>query len=150
METAHRRLKDSPWIDVICVHTLRRGGDYFHRCRPRRLLQISLKKGCSPQARKKCCGLKDLKQPFQASRPRDSRQCYQSARLWPCCTMAAHQKPLPSATGGLAFSRLPSDEIKKISVKQIHVTPALDSMFGPIPGGVHDLALGAISALDAK
>jgi hypothetical protein len=64
--------------------------------------------------------------------------------------MAAYQKPLPSATGGLAFSRLPSDEIKKISVKQIHVTPALDSMFGPIPGGVHDLALGAISALDAK
>ncbi|KAK5464617.1 hypothetical protein LTS15_001179 [Exophiala xenobiotica] len=64
--------------------------------------------------------------------------------------MAAYQKPLPSATGGLAFSRLPSDEIRKISVKQIHVAPALDSMFGPIPGGVHDLALGAISALDAN
>ncbi|KIX03445.1 uncharacterized protein Z518_06997 [Rhinocladiella mackenziei CBS 650.93] len=64
--------------------------------------------------------------------------------------MAGCTKPLPSATGGLAFSRLPSDEIRKISVKQIHVTPALDSMFGPIPGGVHDLALGAIQVLDAN
>lgn len=64
--------------------------------------------------------------------------------------MAGTTKPLPSATGGLAFSRLPSDEIRKISVKQIHVTPALDSMFGPIPGGVHDLALGALQALDLK
>lgn len=64
--------------------------------------------------------------------------------------MAGYPKPLPSATAGLAFSRLPSEEIRKISVKQIHVAPALDSMFGPIPGGLHDLALGAISALDAK
>lgn len=64
--------------------------------------------------------------------------------------MAGNVKPLSAATGGLAFSRLPSDEIRKISVKQIHITPALDSMFGPIPGGVHDLALGAIQALDAK
>ncbi|KIW10643.1 hypothetical protein PV08_11607 [Exophiala spinifera] len=64
--------------------------------------------------------------------------------------MAGYPKPLPSATAGLAFSRLPSEEIRKISVKQIHVSPALDSMFGPVPGGVHDLALGAISALDAN
>ncbi|KIW46638.1 uncharacterized protein PV06_02298 [Exophiala oligosperma] len=64
--------------------------------------------------------------------------------------MAGYPKPLPSATAGLAFSRLPSEEIRKISVKQIHVSPALDSMFGPIPGGLHDLALGAISALDAN
>jgi len=64
--------------------------------------------------------------------------------------MAAYTKPLSSATGGLAFSRLSSDEIRKLSVKQIHVTPALDSMLGPVPGGVHDLALGAIKALEAK
>ncbi|EXJ86793.1 DNA-directed RNA polymerase I subunit RPA1 [Capronia epimyces CBS 606.96] len=64
--------------------------------------------------------------------------------------MAGYNKPLSSATSGLAFSRLPADEIRRISVKQIHVTPALDSMFGPIPGGVHDLALGAIQALDAN
>ncbi|KIV80650.1 hypothetical protein PV11_08136 [Exophiala sideris] len=64
--------------------------------------------------------------------------------------MAAYPKPLPSATGGLSFSRFPSDEIRKISVKTIHVTPTLDSMFNPVPGGVHDLALGAIQALDAN
>ncbi len=64
--------------------------------------------------------------------------------------MAGHTKPVPSATGGLAFSRLEADEIRKISVKRIHVSPALDSMLGPIPGGLHDPALGAIQALDAK
>ncbi|KIW66117.1 hypothetical protein PV04_08321 [Phialophora macrospora] len=64
--------------------------------------------------------------------------------------MAGYVKPIASATGGLAFSRLQSDEIRKISVKRIHVTPALDSMFGPIPGGLHDPALGAIQALDAN
>ena len=64
--------------------------------------------------------------------------------------MAGYVKPIASATGGLAFSRLPSDEIRKISVKRIQVTPALDSMLGPIPGGLHDPALGAIQALDAK
>ncbi|EHY53700.1 hypothetical protein HRR83_003914 [Exophiala dermatitidis] len=64
--------------------------------------------------------------------------------------MAGNNKPLSAATGGLAFSRLASDEIRRISVKQIYATPSLDSMFGPIPGGVHDLALGAIQALDAN
>ncbi|EXJ53462.1 uncharacterized protein A1O5_13330 [Cladophialophora psammophila CBS 110553] len=64
--------------------------------------------------------------------------------------MAGYVKPIPAATGGLAFSRLQSDDIRKISVKRIHVTPALDSMFGPVPGGLHDLALGAIQALDAN
>ncbi|OAP56480.1 hypothetical protein AYL99_09659 [Fonsecaea erecta] len=64
--------------------------------------------------------------------------------------MAGYVKPIPAATGGLAFSRLQSDEIRKISVKRIHVTPALDSMFGPIPGGLHDPALGAIQALDTN
>ncbi len=64
--------------------------------------------------------------------------------------MAGHVKPIPSATGGLAFSRLQSDEIRTISVKRIHVSPALDSMLGAIPGGLHDPALGAIQTLDAK
>lgn len=64
--------------------------------------------------------------------------------------MAGYTKPIASATGGLAFSRLQSDEIRRISVKKVHVSPALDSLFGPVPGGVHDPALGAIGALDAK
>jgi DNA-directed RNA polymerase I subunit RPA1 len=64
--------------------------------------------------------------------------------------MAGYTKPTASATGGLAFSRLDSDEIRRISVKRVHVTPSLDSLFGPVPGGVHDPALGAIGALDAK
>jgi len=64
--------------------------------------------------------------------------------------MASYTKPIASATGGLAFSRLQSDEIRRISAKRVHVTPALDSLFGPVPGGVHDPALGAIGALDIK
>ncbi|KAJ9659303.1 hypothetical protein H2198_003179 [Neophaeococcomyces mojaviensis] len=62
----------------------------------------------------------------------------------------AYQTPIPSATGGIEFGRLSSEDVKKLSVKRIHVTPTLDSMFGPMPGGVHDLALGAINVLDAN
>lgn len=56
--------------------------------------------------------------------------------------------PLPSATAGIEFGRLTSDDVRKLSVKRIHVTPTLDTMFGPMPGGVHDPALGAINVLD--
>lgn len=62
----------------------------------------------------------------------------------------AYAPPVPSATSGIDFGRLTSEDIKKLSVKRIHVTPTLDSMFGPMPGGVHDLALGAITTLDAS
>ncbi|KIV94969.1 hypothetical protein PV10_02682 [Exophiala mesophila] len=64
--------------------------------------------------------------------------------------MAGYTKPVASATGGLSFSRLQSHEIRRISVKQIHQSPALDSLFEPVPGGLHDPALGAIAALDAN
>lgn len=64
--------------------------------------------------------------------------------------MAGYIDPIASGTGGLEFSRLKSEDIKRISVKKINVTPALDSMFGPMPGGLHDSALGAIATLDTK
>lgn len=64
--------------------------------------------------------------------------------------MAGLANPIASATGGLEFSRLTSEEVRKISAKRIHVTPALDTMLGPIPGGLYDPALGAIQALDIK
>jgi DNA-directed RNA polymerase I subunit RPA1 len=62
--------------------------------------------------------------------------------------MAGYLNPIASGTGGIAFSRLPADEIKRISVKRIHVTPTLDSLLNPVPGGLYDPALGAIKALD--
>ena len=62
----------------------------------------------------------------------------------------AFANPVSSAMSGIEFGRLTSDDIKKLSVKRIHVTPTLDSMFWPMPAGVHDLALGAINVLDAS
>ena len=62
--------------------------------------------------------------------------------------MAGYISPLASATGGLEFSRLPPEEIRKISVIRINATPTLDSMHGPVPGGLHDPAMGAIQSLD--
>lgn len=56
--------------------------------------------------------------------------------------------PISAATGGIEFGRLTSEDVRKLSVKRIHVTPTLDSMLGPVPGGVHDPALGAIHVLD--
>jgi DNA-directed RNA polymerase I subunit RPA1 len=60
----------------------------------------------------------------------------------------AYTAPLGSSTGGIDFSRLSHGDIRKISVKRIHATPALDSMHQPVPGGLYDPALGAIRHLD--
>ncbi|RMZ77869.1 hypothetical protein DV738_g4098, partial [Chaetothyriales sp. CBS 135597] len=49
---------------------------------------------------------------------------------------------------GVDFGRLSAEEIRRISVKRINVTPALDSMLGPVPGGLYDPAMGALAALD--
>jgi len=64
--------------------------------------------------------------------------------------MAGYTNPLAAATGGIEFSRLSGEDIKKISVKRIRHKDPLDSLLNPIPGGLHDPALGAIQALDVK
>lgn len=64
--------------------------------------------------------------------------------------MAGYINPIASGMGGLEFAPLLSDDIKKISVKKIYATPALDSMLGPVLGGLHDPALGAILQLDTE
>lgn len=102
-----------------------------------------------PRLKKSCPS-----QKLPASRVPSTSSCLTSTPL--VCSeddldnMAGVMNPIASGTGGLEFSRLQSDEIRRISVKRIHVTPALDSMLGPSPGGLHDPALGAIGALDAK
>ena len=62
--------------------------------------------------------------------------------------MTSFSHPLASSVGDVEFSRLSAEEIKKISVKKIHVSPTFDSMGGPMPGGLYDPALGAV--LDKK
>lgn len=44
----------------------------------------------------------------------------------------------------VSFLRLPADEIKRISVKKIHVTPTFDRFQQPTEAGLHDAALGPI------
>jgi DNA-directed RNA polymerase I subunit RPA1 len=58
--------------------------------------------------------------------------------------MANSTNPTASFIGDVEFSRLSAEEIKKISVKRIHVTPTFDQFQQPTPGGLHDPALGAI------
>jgi DNA-directed RNA polymerase I subunit RPA1 len=62
--------------------------------------------------------------------------------------MSKFPNPLASSLGDVEFSRLSADEIKRVSVKRIHVTPTFDSLGGPAPGGLYDPALGAVRALD--
>ena len=62
--------------------------------------------------------------------------------------MAGYISPLASSAGGLEFCRLPAEEVRKISAVRVNATPTLDSMHGPLPGGLHDPAMGAIQALD--
>jgi DNA-directed RNA polymerase I subunit RPA1 len=58
--------------------------------------------------------------------------------------MANPTNPTASFIGGIEFTRLSAEEIQKISVKRIHVTPTFDQFQQPTPGGLHDPALGAI------
>lgn len=58
--------------------------------------------------------------------------------------MAIFTSPTASFIGDVEFSRLSAEEIKKISVKRIHVTPTFDQFQQPTPGGLHDPALGPI------
>lgn len=62
--------------------------------------------------------------------------------------MSKFPTPLASSLSNVEFSRLSADEIKRLSVKKIHVTPTFDSLGGPVPGGLYDPALGAVKALD--
>jgi DNA-directed RNA polymerase beta' subunit len=61
--------------------------------------------------------------------------------------MSKYPNPLASSLRDVEFSRLSADEIKKISVKRIHVTPTFDTLGGAVPGGLYDPALGAVRAL---
>lgn len=58
--------------------------------------------------------------------------------------MASFAVPTASMLTDVEFGHLTADEIKKISVKRIHVTPTLDSFNNPTPGGLYDPALGCV------
>ncbi len=62
--------------------------------------------------------------------------------------MSKFPSPLASSLAIVEFSRLTADEVRRISVKRIHVAPTFDSLGGPVPGGLYDPALGAVKALD--
>lgn len=51
--------------------------------------------------------------------------------------------PVGSEITSVDFGFLNSDDIKKLSVKQIVSPDTLDKLQHPIPGGLYDLALGA-------
>lgn len=52
-------------------------------------------------------------------------------------------QPVASCIGSVDFGFLLSEEIKAISVKQIHNPTTFDSLLHPVPGGLYDTALGA-------
>jgi DNA-directed RNA polymerase I subunit RPA1 len=62
--------------------------------------------------------------------------------------MSKYPNPLASSLRDVEFSRLSADEIKKVSVKRINVTPTFDTLGGVAPGGLYDPALGAVRILD--
>lgn len=52
-------------------------------------------------------------------------------------------QPIASSIGSVDFGLLSPEEIRAISVKQIHNPTTFDTLLHPTPGGLHDLALGA-------
>jgi hypothetical protein len=57
-------------------------------------------------------------------------------------TMNIHQ-PTSSAINGVEFGFLTTNDIKSLSVKRITNPTTFDSLLHPVPGGLHDAALGA-------
>ncbi|OCK74654.1 beta and beta-prime subunits of DNA dependent RNA-polymerase [Lepidopterella palustris CBS 459.81] len=52
-------------------------------------------------------------------------------------------QPVSSAISGVEFGFLSADEIRALSVKRITNPTTFDSLLHPVPGGLHDSALGA-------
>ena len=52
-------------------------------------------------------------------------------------------QPVSSAITGVEFGILSTADIKALSVKRITNPTTFDSLLHPVPGGLHDAALGA-------
>lgn len=68
--------------------------------------------------------------------------------LIPSFAMANSNNPIPGGAGGIEFSRLPADEIRRVSVKKIWNDTTFDSLLQPSPAGLYDPAMGALRDLD--
>jgi len=53
-------------------------------------------------------------------------------------------QPVAAAIAAVRFGFLTDEDIKKLSVKRITNQTTFDELLHPIPGGLHDLALGAV------
>ena len=51
--------------------------------------------------------------------------------------------PVASAINGVEFQFLSANDIRTVSVKRISNPTTFDSLLHPVPGGLHDAALGA-------
>jgi len=53
-------------------------------------------------------------------------------------------QPVAAAVAAVRFGFLTDDDIRKLSAKRITNQTTFDDLLHPVPGGLHDLALGAI------
>ena len=56
--------------------------------------------------------------------------------------------PSDTTIGGLLFSNYTSEEIRRLSVKELTASQAIDRLGAPVPGGPYDLALGPFDKND--
>ena len=56
--------------------------------------------------------------------------------------------PSDTTIGGLLFSNYTSEEIRRLSVKELTSSQAIDRLGAPVPGGPYDLALGPFDKND--
>jgi DNA-directed RNA polymerase beta' subunit len=52
-------------------------------------------------------------------------------------------QPVSSAIAAVDFGILAADDVRSLSVKRITNPTTFDSLLHPVPGGLHDAALGA-------
>jgi DNA-directed RNA polymerase I subunit RPA1 len=52
-------------------------------------------------------------------------------------------QPVSSAISGVDFGFLSPNDVRALSVKRITNATTFDSLLHPVPGGLHDAALGA-------
>ena len=93
--------------------------------------------------RASCVAVAVARANFKSSKSSRQTVSAGAARVCRVAIMNTSQ-PVSSAINGVQFGFLTADDIRTLSVKRITNPTTFDSLLHPVPGGLHDHALGAV------
>jgi hypothetical protein len=127
------------------VERLGRAGELSKRDAPRRL-----QPGAPAEPRPNFLDVEKLSRGLRASHPSPSHCAAASQTTRDAGAARANQSstmnpslPVASAINGVEFQFFSAQDIRTVSVKRISNPTTFDSLLHPVPGGLHDAALGS-------